>query len=118
MVEGIEKLRQLERVLGQVGGLGRGDALVNDVGRLGSGQPELPNFVAGFADEISLRDLRQKAGSPGSLPNSSGSKPPLRKILAARTTAYWAYGPVSPSKLSASLKSNAITDDLVNFSMK
>jgi len=32
----------------------------------------------------------------------------LRKIFLARTTAYWQYGPVSPSKLSASLKSNAM----------
>src|SRR5215472_15707727 len=50
--------------------------------------------------------------------NSSGFSPPLRKIFVARTTAYCAYGPVSPKKLSASLKSNAITDGLVNFSMK
>ena len=35
-----------------------------------------------------------------------------------RTMAYWTYGPVSPSKLSASLKSNAITVLRVKRSMK
>src|SRR3954447_8267768 len=53
-----------------------------------------------------------------SLQKVSGSSPPLRKMLVARTTPYCAYGPVSPSKLRASLKSNAITDGLVYFSMK
>src|SRR5271157_5945529 len=53
-----------------------------------------------------------------SLQKLTGSSPPLRKMFEARTTAYCAYGPVSPSKLRASLKSNAITEGLVNFSMK
>ncbi len=39
-------------------------------------------------------------------------------MFAARTIAYWMYGPVSPSKLSASLKSNAITVFRVKRSMK
>ena len=39
MVESIEELRQLEGVLGQVRGLGGGNALINDVGSLGGGQP-------------------------------------------------------------------------------
>src|SRR6266478_5923883 len=43
---------------------------------------------------------------------------PFRRIPRIRTTAYWQYGPVSPSKLSASLKSNAIIALRVNFSRK
>ena len=39
MVKGIEQLSELERVLGQVRRLGRGDALINDVRSLGAGQP-------------------------------------------------------------------------------
>src|SRR5487761_599412 len=42
----------------------------------------------------------------------------LRRMLAARTAAYCTYGPVSPSKLSASWKSKAMTVLRVNFSRK
>ena len=37
MVEGVEELRQLENVLGEIRGFGGGDALVDDVGGLGGG---------------------------------------------------------------------------------
>ena len=40
------------------------------------------------------------------------------KMLWARTTAYCRYGPVSPSKLSASAMSNTINLLRENFSMK
>src|SRR5262245_52116655 len=45
VVEGIEKLRQLESMLCQVRRLGGGDALINDLRGLGGGQPEFPDFV-------------------------------------------------------------------------
>ena len=37
VVEGVEELRQLEDVLGQIGGFGGGDALIDDVRGLGGG---------------------------------------------------------------------------------
>jgi hypothetical protein len=37
MVEGVEELRQLEDVFGEVGGLGGGDGLVDDVRGMGGG---------------------------------------------------------------------------------
>ena len=42
----------------------------------------------------------------------------LLKMLLARTTAYCRYGPVSPSKLSASSMSKTISLPRENFSMK
>ena len=39
-------------------------------------------------------------------------------MLAARTTAYWRYGPLSPSKLNASSMSNAMILPRENFTMK
>src|SRR4029077_6069740 len=62
MIKSIEKLRELECVLGQVGGFGRGNALVNNVGSLRSCQPEFPNFVAVFAGEISCEFAGGKGG--------------------------------------------------------
>ncbi len=118
MVKGVEKLRQLEGMLGQVSWFGGGNALVDDVGSLGRGQPELPNFVARFAQRDIFPVPQEKDVRPDSCQIRRDRNPPLRKMLAARTAAYCAYGPVSPSKLNASLKSKAITDDLVNFSMK
>src|ERR1700738_4684388 len=52
VIEGIEKLCQLERVLGQVGRLCGGDALVYDVRSFGGSQPKPPDFVGGFASQI------------------------------------------------------------------
>ena len=49
VVESVEELRELENMFGQIRGLGRGDALVDHVGGLGGRQPELPDFVGGFA---------------------------------------------------------------------
>jgi len=40
------------------------------------------------------------------------------RILLARTTAYWMYGPLSPVKLSASARSKAMTLPRENFTMK
>src|SRR6267143_3354124 len=52
VVEGIEKLCQLERVLGQVGRLCGGDALVYDVRSFGGSEPELPDFIVRFSTQI------------------------------------------------------------------
>src|SRR5713101_10021252 len=52
MVKRIEKLSELESMLCQVGRLGCGNTLVNNVGSPGSRQPEFPNFVAVFAGKI------------------------------------------------------------------
>ena len=52
MIESVEELRQLEGVLGEVGRLGGGDALVNDIRSFRGGQPEFPDFVGGFAGEM------------------------------------------------------------------
>src|SRR3981081_2311422 len=46
MIKGVEQLRQLECVLGQIGGLGCGDALVDYVGCFRGGEPELPKLVS------------------------------------------------------------------------
>ena len=42
----------------------------------------------------------------------------LAKMLLARTTAYCRYGPLSPSKLSASSMSKTMTLPRENFTMK
>ena len=112
MVEVVELLRQLEGVLGGVGRFCGGDALLDD-----SSMSSLP---AARAPRFRCRCRRRRSARSPLQPTSacSGSTPALRKMLLARTTAYCAYGPVSPSNASASLKSNAITDCLVNFSMK
>ena len=63
-----------------------------------------------------------RANAAASSPEKSGNASPrsasLPRILPARTAAYCKYGPVSPVKLSASWKSNAITEVRVYFSMK
>ena len=88
MIKGVEKLRQLECMLRQVGRLGGGNALIDDVRRLGCSQPEFPNFIRRFAGEVFLQFRQRYEPAAGFRPNSSGSRPPLRKMLAARTTAY------------------------------
>ena len=47
VIEGIEKLRQLESVFRQIGRLRGGDALIDEESGFGGGQPELPDLVAG-----------------------------------------------------------------------
>ena len=51
MIESVEKLRQLEDVLGEVRRLGGRDALVHGIGGFRRGQPELPEFVGVVARE-------------------------------------------------------------------
>jgi hypothetical protein len=46
MVERVEKLGQLEHVLRQICRFGRGDALSDYIGSLGSGEPEFPDFIS------------------------------------------------------------------------
>src|SRR5271170_5780713 len=48
MVEVVELLSQLEGVLGEVGGLGRGDALLDEKGELGGEEPGLPEAASLF----------------------------------------------------------------------
>ena len=52
MVEGVEKLRQLEDVLGQIGRLSRGNALVDHVGSLGGREPEFPDLVVRLGRQV------------------------------------------------------------------
>ena len=49
MVERVEKLTELENMFRQIRRFGRGNALVDDVGRLGRRQPQLPDFVGALA---------------------------------------------------------------------
>jgi hypothetical protein len=49
MIERIEKLRQLERMLGEIRGLCGCDTSVDDVGRFRRGLPEFPELVATIA---------------------------------------------------------------------
>jgi len=75
-------LCELKGVLGGVGRLRGGNALLDDQGRARSGEPERPKFVGGFAVEVGCEvDSRGR--------ESVRVKSTLRKILAARTTAYW-----------------------------
>ena len=114
VVEVVERLRELEGVPGHVGRLAGGDgALQRGVGLRGGQQQS-----ARSPPTASWRPMRrgvQLAAKSGSCSPRSSS---LRRMLRARTAAYCTYGPVSPSKLSASCKSKAITALRVNFSMK
>src|SRR5580698_3828136 len=53
MVKSVEKLRQLEHVLGQMCRFGGGDALVDDVGSFRRRQPEFPEVVVSLAEKES-----------------------------------------------------------------
>jgi hypothetical protein len=50
MVEGVEELRQLKYMLGQVRRLRSGDALINDVRSLRRREPQFSDFV-GLVEE-------------------------------------------------------------------
>ena len=55
MIEGIEKLRELEDVFGEISGFGRGDALIYNVRRLRRCEPEFPNVIrAGAVQKLSV----------------------------------------------------------------
>ena len=51
MIEGVEKLRQLEGMLGKISRFGGRDALAHNIRGFSSRQPELPYVVGGFAVE-------------------------------------------------------------------
>ena len=113
MVEVTEQLRELESVSGHMRRLARGHGALHDRIRFRRGQQHLPEVFAGkLPGESVARQLRGKVGQLFAFSSS------LRKMLLARTAAYCTYGPVSPSKLSASCKSKAITELRVNFSRK
>src|SRR4029077_14478306 len=117
VVEVVEQLCQQECVLREIRWLGGGDALVDEVVRLGCSQPELPYLVPGFAAQILLKILgrggasrvpTERIGIEASFAEDAGRA----HASVLRVRAGFA------SKLNASLKSNAITDGLVYFSMK
>src|ERR1019366_4862058 len=51
VIEGVEKLRQLEGMLGKISRFGGRDALTHDIRGFRGRQPQLPDVVAGFAIE-------------------------------------------------------------------
>ena len=118
MVERVEQLREPERVLGQHRELERPHHLIDDLvepRRLEHQRPEVvgrrrPSQLVGRSAVERCRARRASVS-----PSRSCS---LWKMLFARTTAYCRYGPVSPSKLSASSMSNTISLPRENFSMK
>ena len=118
MVERVEHLRQPERVLRQHREFERPDDLLDDFVEPGGLEDQRPELVAAVgAVELAGRHVAQarRAGPARPRPSRSCS---LWKMLLARTTAYCRYGPVSPSKLSASSMSNTISLPRENFSMK
>jgi len=97
VIEVVERLRQLKRVLGTCAGSPAVTASSTAESALDAASSSfqkslrlklaLHGFAAQFRREI------------GRFSPSSSS---FRRMLRARTAAYWTYGPVSPSKLSAS----------------
>ena len=77
VIEGVEKLRELENMFGQVCWLGGGNALVDYVGSFRRREPQFPEFVAGFAFEIK----RHLGGGNAALPSteSPGINPSFTK---------------------------------------
>src|SRR3981189_2271627 len=61
VIEGIEKLRQLEGVLGKISRFSGCDALAHDVRGFSGRQPELPYIVGGFAVKEAGKILRRDA---------------------------------------------------------
>ena len=62
MVERVKQLGELERMLGEVRWLGRGNALVNDVRSLCRSQPQFPYFVGCLAGSNTSPDPRPTIG--------------------------------------------------------
>ena len=117
VVERVERLRQREGVFRQDRELQRADDLLDDLVEPGGLEHQRPELVLPFSPvELAGRDVPSGA-------SSAASSRPSRccsfwKMLLARTTAYWMYGPLSPSKLSASSRSKAITLPRENLIMK
>src|ERR1019366_1256737 len=61
VIEGVEKLRQLEGMLGKISRFGGRDALAHDIRGFRGRQPQLPDVVAGFASEVLREILRRDA---------------------------------------------------------
>ena len=75
VIEVIELLRQLEGVLGQVGRLGGGDALLQHQGAAGGAQPQRPDIY------VSLAQCPILAASLSLRPGWDGTIPTLHKYL-------------------------------------
>jgi hypothetical protein len=118
VVEGVELLRERERVLATTDSSSVRNRLVDDFvepRRLEDQPPQLVGIVTPPAI-ASGRGRGSAASTPAaSIPSRSFS---FAKMLFARTTAYCRYGPLLASKLSASSMSNAITLPRENFTMK
>ena len=97
MIKVVERLRELERILRNVRRFAGSD---------GPFDRALPAFDAAeqLPEIFGLQLLRKRLRRENRL--KSGSAPPrsanFRRMFPARTAAYCTYGPVSPSKLSAS----------------
>ena len=114
VVEGVEHLGEAERVLRQAGELERPHHLIDHVVQPRRPRAPSPSNRAIRARRPASRS-RSETMSATVCPSRSCS---LLKMLFARTTAYCRYGPVSPSKLSASSMSKTISLPRENFSMK
>ena len=117
MVERVEQLREPEGVFRQHRELERPHHLLDDIVEPRGLEHQRPQAVLALVGRARRPACRRAA------PRTSASVSPSRscslwKMLLARTTAYCRYGPVSPSKLSASSMSNTISLPRENFSMK
>src|SRR5258708_840104 len=61
VIEGVEKLRQLKRMLGKISRLGGRDALRHSIRGLSRRQPELPDVIRGFAAKEASKIPRRNA---------------------------------------------------------
>ena len=118
MVEAVERLRQAERVLRQHRQLERPHRLIDDVVEARGFEHQAPEIVR----LVVVGDEHRPATVASAAATAASSRPiasfSLVKMLLARTTAYWRYGPLSPSKLSASSMSKTMTLPRENLTMK
>ena len=118
MVERVEALRERERVLGEHGEFEGADRRLDHVVEAGGLEHQRPQLVGVL--------VRRPARAAASAAMAGGQRrlvhavalAQLCKMLRARTAAYCRYGPLSPSKLSASSMSKAMTLVREYFTMK
>src|SRR5713101_6348455 len=70
VIEGIEKLRQLEGMLGEISRFSGRDALADDIRGFSRRQPKLPDVVRGFAVKEASKILHRDAACRVSASNS------------------------------------------------
>ena len=82
MIEGIEKLRQLEGMFGQISRFRGSNALTNDIRSLGGREPEFPDFVTGRA----VKELREISRKDEACLVSASAAPESKNMVTTRTT--------------------------------